>query len=104
MALNRVGTGNLPALPEWSPRTGTERGRSDASRLPAERGRTGTGLEEPPLGYAPPGTDPGVWGALSPEERSFFARIGGLGPLTYGRTAEGNSPPVFRGLHLDVTV
>ncbi|MBV9772409.1 MAG: hypothetical protein JO040_00570 [Gemmatimonadetes bacterium] len=103
MALNRVGTGStLPPLPEWSPRTGTDRRRSDAG-LPAER-RTGTALDEPPLGHSPPGTDPGLWGALSPEERSFFARIGGLGPLTYGRTAQGNASPVFRGLHLDVTV
>ncbi|HEX6039391.1 hypothetical protein [Longimicrobium sp.] len=103
MALNRVGAGAaggiLTGLPEWTPRT--DRGRTGGADgtgrdlvLPGRDGAADT----------PPGTDPELWSGLSPEERAFFARIGSLGPLTYGRTAETNGPPVFRGLHLDVTV
>jgi hypothetical protein len=100
MALNRVGgtaAGILPALPEWAPRTDRRTGGMETGRDAALPARDGAG-------DTPPGTDPELWGGLSPEERAFFARIGSLGPLTYGRTAETNGPPVFRGLHLDVTV
>ena len=103
MALNRVAAGaagGVPgSLPEWPSRT--DRGR------PAGAEGTGRDLALPGRDGAadtPPGTDPALWSGLSPEERAFFARIGSLGPLTYGRTAETNGPPVFRGLHLDVTV
>ena len=98
MPLNRVGAGAVrPALPEWTPRESGRGTRTEVARRPAT-------LDEPPLGEAPPGTDPELWSALTAEERAFFARIGALGPLTYGRTAEANGPPVFRGLHLDVIV
>jgi len=54
---------------------------------------------EPPVG-----TDPELWSVLSSEERVFFAKVGAMGPLTYGRVstemrAESSIP---RGGRLDV--
>jgi hypothetical protein len=52
----------------------------------------------------PPGTDPELWAVLSTEERAFFAKVGTMGPLTYGRMMEAARPavPAFRGGRLDV--
>ena len=55
----------------------------------------------------PPGTDPELWKVLSSEERAFFARLGAMGPLTYGRVMTGASPaalatPANVGGRLDV--
>lgn len=38
---------------------------------------------------APSGTDPELWGVLTSEERTFFAKAAQSGPLTYGRVAAG---------------
>lgn len=52
---------------------------------------------------APPGTDPELWSVLTGEERAFFARVGTMGPLTYGRmTAPPAASPSMRGGRLDV--
>ncbi len=52
---------------------------------------------------APPGTDPELWSVLTGEERAFFARVGTMGPLTYGRmTAAPAASPSMRGGRLDV--
>lgn len=54
---------------------------------------------------APPGTDPELWSVLTGEERAFFARVGSMGPLTYGRlSAAQSAPPAARGVRLDVKV
>lgn len=54
---------------------------------------------------APPGTDPELWSVLTGEERAFFARVGSMGPLTYGRISTTQSaPPLARGGRLDVKV
>jgi hypothetical protein len=56
---------------------------------------------------APPGTDPELWNVLSAEERVFFAKLGAMGPLTYGRVlsqAHQPSAPSARGGRLDVKV
>jgi len=56
---------------------------------------------------APPGTDPELWNVLSAEERVFFAKLGAMGPLTYGRVlsqAQQPSSPSARGGRLDVKV
>jgi hypothetical protein len=53
----------------------------------------------------PPGTDPELWSVLSADERAYFARLGAMGPLTYGRILSGHQPtpaPVSRGGRLDV--
>lgn len=53
----------------------------------------------------PPGTDPELWSVLTGEERAFFARVGSMGPLTYGRmSAAQSAPPAARGVRLDVKV
>lgn len=53
---------------------------------------------------APPGTDPELWSILTAEERTYFAKLGAMGPLTYGRvSSEMNAqPPVTRGGRLNV--
>jgi len=52
---------------------------------------------------APAGTDPELWSVLTSEERSFFAKVGSMGPLTYGRMMQTpNAPPTIRGGRLDV--
>ena len=56
---------------------------------------------------APAGTDPELWSVLSAEERVFFAKLGAMGPLTYGRVlsqAQQTSAPTARGGRLDVKV
>jgi len=56
---------------------------------------------------APPGTDPELWSVLSPDERVFFAKLGAMGPLTYGRVlsqSQQPSMPAARGGRLDVKV
>jgi hypothetical protein len=56
---------------------------------------------------APAGTDPELWSVLSADERVFFAKLGAMGPLTYGRVlsqAQQPSVPAARGGRLDVKV
>jgi hypothetical protein len=54
---------------------------------------------------APAGTDPELWSVLTSEERTFFAKVGTMGPLTYGRMLQTpNAPPTIRGGRLDVKV
>lgn len=55
---------------------------------------------------APVGTDPELWSVLSAEERVFFAKLGAMGPLTYGRVLSQaqQSIPAARGGRLDVKV
>ena len=56
---------------------------------------------------APPGTDPELWSVLSAEERVFFAKLGAMGPLTYGRVlSQAQQTPASgaRGGRLDVKV
>ena len=56
---------------------------------------------------APAGTDPELWSVLSAEERVFFAKLGAMGPLTYGRVlsqSQQSSVPAARGGRLDVKV
>ena len=54
----------------------------------------------------PPGTDPELWSVLSADERVFFAKLGAMGPLTYGRVLSQAQPsvPGARGGRLDVKV
>ena len=52
----------------------------------------------------PAGTDPELWSVLSAEERTFFARVGSMGPLTYVHLLNSarTDQPVMRGGRLDV--
>ncbi|MDB4917293.1 MAG: hypothetical protein JWM95_4937 [Gemmatimonadetes bacterium] len=54
---------------------------------------------------APAGTDPDLWKVLSASERSFFAKVGAMGPLTYGRVindSQNTATPAMRGGRLDI--
>lgn len=54
---------------------------------------------------APAGTDPELWKILSSEERGYFAKLGAMGPLTYGRMVDAQrAVPSVRGGRLDVKV
>lgn len=53
----------------------------------------------------PQGTDPELWSVLTQDERAYFAKLGAMGPLTYGRVLSGQMPapaPMARGGRLDV--
>lgn len=53
----------------------------------------------------PQGTDPALWSVLTQDERTYFAKLGAMGPLTYGRVLSGQMPtqaPMARGGRLDV--
>lgn len=79
-----------PAAGASTPTAPVARGAEGAGGIPAE---------------PPPGTDPALWSVLTAEERGFFARMGAMGPLTYGRMAAGTAAaPALRGGRLDVKV
>jgi hypothetical protein len=53
----------------------------------------------------PQGTDPDLWSVLTQDERTYFAKLGAMGPLTYGRVLSGQmtaTTPHVRGGRLDV--
>lgn len=60
------------------------------------------------LGAEPPaGVDPQLWSVLTTEERTHFAKLSSLGPLTYGRGLSAlrvadAPPPAARGARLDI--
>lgn len=113
MNLNGIGTlpGMLrPTLPE--PRTRIENGQTgQAVQVPAHPAvrptreiNPTTELNQTLPVEAPPGTDPELWSVLSSEERTFFAKVGSMGPLTYGHLLNSSrtDQPVMRGGRLDV--
>ena len=120
MAINPL-TSSIPGL-----LTGTQRPATDAAaraRVEQGYGRAVTGpalpagpqrggavsiaqAGQPSLPAQPPaGTDPELWAVLTGEERSFFAKLGAMGPLTYSRVmTTPNAPPTVRGGRLDIKV
>jgi hypothetical protein len=73
---------------------------SAAVSSPTVSGTQSTGVSAPP-----PGTDPALWDILTADERAFFARLGAMGPLTYGRALQSAAPstlPIPRGTRLDI--
>ena len=99
---------NRPQQPAADPRIDQRRG---PSTVQAQRTIQAPNAPAPPLAavptQAPPGTDPELWNVLSSEERVFFAKLGAMGPLTYGRVlsqAQQASAPSARGGRLDVKV
>ena len=53
---------------------------------------------------APQGTDPELWAVLTADERAYFAKLGAMGPLTYGRVLQQQqaAAPMARGGRIDV--
>ncbi len=99
-----IGTG---LVREDRPRVETGHPPAGAVRTPAAPARTPsvTAPAQSALpAEAPAGTDPELWSVLSAEERSFFAKVGSMGPLTYGRIMTGGAQqlPDARGGRLDV--
>ncbi|HEY0969505.1 MAG TPA: hypothetical protein VGE02_00870 [Gemmatimonadales bacterium] len=100
-------------------RPATDAARGNAVRPEQARGgenaavtqrNVATGIAQPAQRTLPPtapaGTDPELWSVLTAEERTFFAKVGSMGPLTYGRmtTSAPSAPPGIRGGRLDVKV
>jgi len=115
MSINGIPGSNIPSLiPHGPDATQSRRAeqRPATTAVPtesrpaggtAEVARAATGL---PV-HAPPGTDPELWSVLSTEERAFFAKVGAMGPLTYGRVLSGQAPTPshdLRGGRLNVKV
>lgn len=111
MSLGGIGTevGTLPRPLEEAGR-GPLRERPRDPALPSGAPLRSPGalapLEDTLPADVPVGIDPELWRALTPEERTFFARAGSLGPLTYGRrvSAGPSEAPAFRGIHIDIRV
>lgn len=114
MSINGIHGSNIPSLiPPGPDATQSRRAeqRPATAAVPtesrpagaAEVARVATGL---PV-HAPPGTDPELWSVLSTEERAFFAKVGAMGPLTYGRVLSGQAATPshdMRGGRLNVKV
>ncbi len=69
------------------------------TRTPAAAASSGVPVQPPQ------GTDPALWSVLTQDERAYFAKLGAMGPLTYGRVLSGQMPtsaPMARGGRLDV--
>lgn len=70
------------------------------------------GTQPPPRALsaeAPAGVDPELWSVLTTEERTHFAKLAAMGPLTYGRGlsafgVQDAPPPAVRGARLDIRV
>jgi hypothetical protein len=74
---------------------------------PVNKGAHSSGAAAALPVQAPPGTDPTLWNVLNAEERAFFAKVGAMGPLTYGRVLSGQmAAPTssMRGGRLDLKV
>jgi hypothetical protein len=95
-----------PPQPDPRPQVSQERPQqapapaaAPALREPAAAQATAHALPVTP----PQGTDPELWAVLSNEERTFFAKVGAMGPLTYGRIMQQTAEmPSARGGRLDV--
>jgi hypothetical protein len=115
MGIDRLGPNVTPSLPQ-RPDTATHSTRDaridkrqplDIAQTQQQPNRAGAPAPasnalpaEPPAG-----TDPELWAVLSSSERTYFAKVGAMGPLTYGRviTETPNAPsPAARGGRLDI--
>jgi hypothetical protein len=91
--------------PTGLPARVNDRAATPSPAAPATtRGAQGVAAPQVPA-QPPPGTDPELWQVLTNDERAYFARLGAMGPLTYGRVLSGHAPPTppaARGVRLDV--
>ena len=114
MSINGIPGSNIPSLiPPGADAAQSRRAeqRPATANVPAES-RAGAAAEVARAAtalpvHAPPGTDPELWSVLNAEERAFFAKVGAMGPLTYGRVLSGQTPTPshdMRGGRLNVKV
>src|SRR5690554_2486792 len=97
-------TGRVEQNPLAQPQSPPIRPAAIPPKAPPQRAAPTTQTERSVPVEAPPGTDPELWSVLSTEERKFFARVGAMGPLTYGYLMKNGmeEAPVGRGGRLDV--
>lgn len=108
---------NAPVRPDAAPTSAMP-----GAPQPARGGAQGVAVPQPPAAtpaakaiapatanavpvQPPQGTDPELWSVLTQDERAYFAKLGAMGPLTYGRVLSGqmSAPaPMARGGRLDV--
>ena len=105
MSINGVGgpIGTYPPRPATPGRA--EQAPVARAGVPARAQPSATPAAAPVSVTPPPGTDPDLWTVLTADERSYFAKLGAMGPLTYGRVLSGQmQPPApsVRGGRLDV--
>lgn len=110
--MNLYGVGSAAQSITLPQRDATQRVETDRSpvapsRQPAAPGASSSvlNLAGPTLQVeAPAGTDPELWSVLSVEERAFFGKVGGMGPLTYSHMIHSGQPAtaVMRGGRIDV--
>ena len=116
MAIDRLGP-NYTSLPQRPTTTTGARDTSIRSRQPLDVAQVRNTQQPNRAGApapasnalpaeAPAGTDPELWSVLSETERSYFAKVGAMGPLTYGRViteSQAQAPaPAVRGGRLDI--
>lgn len=97
--------GIIPGLGRGRPQE--EAPRTDAApRTPAVQQQSLAPQGEALPVEAPPGTDPALWKILNAEERSFFAQVKTMGPLTYGpgSASTTDASGALQGRRLDVRV
>jgi hypothetical protein len=84
------------------PTAGTPAARAQQGLAPLQRATAESAAAVP--AEAPQGTDPELWSVLTSEERSHFAKLAAVGPLTYGRLVQGApaTSVAMRGVRLDV--
>jgi len=95
-----------PSAPETRIDQRRAPGTVQAPRVPTSPNAPAVSAAAVPT-QAPVGTDPELWNVLTADERVFFAKLGAMGPLTYGRVlsqAQQSAVPAARGGRLDVKV
>jgi hypothetical protein len=98
-------SGALVPTPARDPRARIEQSRGPRAPVAPVRPNKPQAVSGALPLHAPPGTDPELWQVLSEDERAYFARLGAMGPLTYGRVlTQQPSAPIVRGGRLDVKV
>jgi len=115
MSINTIHGSNIPSLIPTGPDAAHSRRaehRPAPAGVPSESRPAGAASEVARAAtrlpvHAPPGTDPELWSVLNAEERAFFAKVGAMGPLTYGRVLSGQAATPshdMRGGRLNVKV
>lgn len=99
--MNSYGIGSSLGHPRVAPPEPRPQQRPGAAAPAAPAARAAEAPETRPV-EMPPGTDPELWKVLSTQERAFFAKVGAMGPLTYGRMLNSGMASVTRGVRLDV--
>lgn len=105
MSINGINNPYTRVAPRPAPNARPDQAARPATAARPERAPAAPAAPTAAAVAPPPGTDPDLWTVLTPDERAYFARLGAMGPLTYGRVLSGQAPapaPAARGVRLDV--